>query len=166
MASRQIYNSHFQADCSVSLPSLLPAVRAGLADCPAPFDPSMGGDLLPAVKAMIAVVVAVLNVLGHQLKAIGAAGHRGGVVDVDREPVLSTTQRTVARPVVDDIGHASSRSSNLLKYTGVSSKLRPECPQGGSAYRPSLSILRETQGDSPANFIRRCVICDFLRQKG
>ena len=32
------------------------------------------------MKAMTAVVVVILNVLGHQLQAVGAAGHPSGVV--------------------------------------------------------------------------------------
>ena len=62
------------------LPSGLPAVRAGPPDHPAPFHPALGGDFAAAVKAMTAVVVVILNVLGHQLQAVGAAGHPSGVV--------------------------------------------------------------------------------------
>ena len=57
-----------------SLPSGLSAVRPGPPDHPAPFHPALGGDLAAAVKAMTAVVVVILNVLGHQLQAVGAAG--------------------------------------------------------------------------------------------
>ena len=57
-------------------------MRAGHADNPAPFHASGGGDLLPAVQAVSAVVVAVLEVQGDELQAVGAAMHLLGVVRV------------------------------------------------------------------------------------
>ena len=65
-------------------PSWAPAVRAGPPDHPAPLYAALGGDLLPAVKTATQVVIVVLQVLDDQLEAVGAAGHSGGVVGVER----------------------------------------------------------------------------------
>ena len=57
--------------------------EAGPPDCPAPFHPALGGDLLPAVEAAAAVLVGVLQVLGDDHEAVGAACDPVGVVGVD-----------------------------------------------------------------------------------
>ena len=87
---------------AVSLPSGLPAVRAGPPDHPAPLDGSGGGDLPPAVEAISAVGVQVLQVLRHELEAIGAAGHLVGFIRVDRGDAVVPAERPVTGPVVDD----------------------------------------------------------------
>ena len=55
-----------QENYQIASPSWFPAGRAGPTNGSAPLHPSLGGDLLPTVKAMSAVVVLVLNVFGHQ----------------------------------------------------------------------------------------------------
>ena len=57
--------------------------------------PALGGDLLPGVEAMSAVVVAVLEVLGDELQAVGAPMHLLRVVRVDRGHAVVAAQRVV-----------------------------------------------------------------------
>ena len=84
-----------------SLPSGLPAVRAGRTGDAPPLDAVPGGDLLLAVEAVRPVLVVLFEVLGSQFQAVGAAGHRGGVVGVDGVHAVVAAQRVVARGVVD-----------------------------------------------------------------
>ena len=69
-------------------PSGLPAVRAGRTDDAPPLDAVPGGDLLLAVEAVRPVLVVLVEVLSHQLQAVGAAGHQGRVVGVVRGHAL------------------------------------------------------------------------------
>ena len=50
---------------------------------------------------MTAVVVVILNVLGHQLQAVGAAGHPSGVVRVHGGHGVVAAQGPVPGAVVD-----------------------------------------------------------------
>ena len=84
-----------------SLPSGLSAVRAGPPDCPAPFDAVPGGDLLLAVEAVRPVLVVLVQVLRNQFQAVGASGHQGRVVRVDRGHALGPAEWMFARGVVD-----------------------------------------------------------------
>ena len=52
-------------------------------DRPAPGYAAHGGDLSPAVEATAEVVVLVLQVFDDELEAVGAGGHRDGLVGVD-----------------------------------------------------------------------------------
>ena len=47
------------------------------------------------------MLVVLVEVLGSQFQAVGAAGHRGGVVGVDRVHAVVAAQGIVARGVVD-----------------------------------------------------------------
>ena len=87
-----------------SSPLGLPAVRAWAPDRPAPLDGAGGGDLLAAVEAVASVPgVRVLQILGHQLHAVGAAGHLVGFFGVDGVGRLVAAEGPVAGPVVDDV---------------------------------------------------------------
>ena len=87
--------------CVSDLPPLRPAVRAGPPDGSAPLDAVLGGDLLLAVEAVRPVLVVLVEVLGSQLQAVGAAGHRGGVVREDRGQALGPAEQMVIGGVVD-----------------------------------------------------------------
>ena len=64
-------------------------------------DAALGGDLLLAVEAVRPVLVVLVEVLGSQLQAVDAAGHRGGVVREDRGQTLGPAERMVVGGVVD-----------------------------------------------------------------
>ena len=81
--------------CVSDLPPLRPAVRAGRTDGSPPLDAALGGDLLLAVEAVRPVLVVLVEVLGSQLQAVDAAGHRGGVVGEDRGQALGPAERMV-----------------------------------------------------------------------
>ena len=99
----------FRAKAGSGAPSCSPVVRAGLTDRSAPGHAADGADRFLAVQAAAGVAVAVLEVLGRQIEAVGAAGDpaRVGdlarVVGVESLAVLFAAQRPVARPVVDTI---------------------------------------------------------------
>ena len=76
----------------------LAAVRAGPADCAAPPDAALGGDLLSAVEAAAGVVVVIGEVLGDELQAVDAAGKLGRAVGVDGELGLLSAYRAVTQP--------------------------------------------------------------------
>ena len=72
----------------VPLPTWASTVRAGPSDCPAPLHSALGGDLLLAVEAVRPVLVVLIEFLGSQFQAVGASGHQGRVVGVDRGHAL------------------------------------------------------------------------------
>ena len=76
-------------------------MRAGSADHAAPLDPALGGDFLPAVETVSAVVVGVLQVLCDELQAFVAAGDLVRFVGVDGEGRFVAAQRPVPGAVVD-----------------------------------------------------------------
>ena len=73
---------------TAALPPLRPAVRAGRTDDAPPLHPALGGDLLLTVEAVRPVLVVLVEVLGSQFQAVGAADHQGRVIGVGRGHAL------------------------------------------------------------------------------
>ena len=61
------------------------------------------------------MLVVLVEVLSHQLQAVGAAGHQGRVVRVDRGHALGPAEWMVARGVVDS-GIVSVRHVITLRF--------------------------------------------------
>ena len=71
---RQAYHQRILSYFAIAL-SGLPAVRARPPNHAPPLNSTLGGDLLATVEAAAAVIVVVLEVLGHQFQAVFAASH-------------------------------------------------------------------------------------------
>ena len=92
-------------------------MRAWAPDHPAPLDGAGGGDLPSAVEAVApAPGVRVLQVLGHQLQALLAAGYLVGFISVDG---VSAVVRSLA-PASVIAGRVLGFGSPHLKQGAVS----------------------------------------------
>ena len=104
-----------------------------------------GGDLPSAVEAVAPVPgVRVLQVLGHQLQALLAAGYLVGFISVDGEGRLVAAEGPVAGPVVDDVLLRRAHGRRLVPVVAVVEVFRGVVEVAAGVAEGELCVAEES----------------------